>query len=252
MYRFSIKNTLLNPTIIVAVFGLWIGMLLGTDFSTDVTYSFHYTISIGVTSYFIPVVSVLPIFYLMKQLNKGYVRNLCLFRSNVNTYSWGLVASAILSGMTIMTLALLLFTISVMVYSALFLGTPYFGIGLFLFSEKFYRFIDYNFVLLYLHQAFVFILNGTIWPVITLASFCFTTNSYIALAFPFIIRVSLSWLTQGTALFFLDPGQLLLGGGIMSKTVGNGIPYLLAYVCIVILLCGFIWRIDLGRSIRNG
>lgn len=252
MFRFYLKNTLLSPAMIVAVLGMWIGMLLGCDFSPDVTYSLHYTISIGVTSYFIPVATILPVFYLMRQMNKGYIRNLCLFRSSMNMYSWGAVGSAILSGLSVLALTFLFFTLFLFLYSALFLGEPYFGIGLFLYSDGFYCLINNNFILLYLYQGIIFILNGAIWPVITLVSFAFTTNSYVTLAIPFIIRVALSWLTQGTVLYFLDPGQLLLGGGIMAGTFGNGIPYLLTYVCIVILLCGIVWRFKMERSLQNG
>lgn len=252
MTRFYLKNTIFSPATAVGILGLWLGMLLGTDFYTDLTYCFQYAISIGVTTFFIPVASILPICYLQRQMNAGHARDLCMIRSSRNAFSWGALIAAVLSGMVVMLGALLAFTAFSVVYNLLVWGTPYFGEGLFVYSGEFYHFLSVHPVLIYFFQGGVFVLNGVIWPAVALMCFSFTSNSYITLAVPFVVRTALGWMTQTTPLYFLDPGQLMLGGGGMTGTVGGGIPYLLAYCATVIILCGIVWRYSLERRLQDG
>lgn len=99
---------------------------------------------------------------------------------------------------------------------------------------------------LYLLMGGVFTLNGAIWPAISLLCFSFTSNQYVALAVPFIARTGAGYLTQTFGWYYLDPSQLLLKG-VASQLPGGGIPYVLLYSAIVVLICGMFWNYSVKR-----
>lgn len=249
MLRFYLRNTLLSPALLVGIIGLWLAMLVGTNFNNDLLYCYQYTISLGVTSFFIPVATVLPICFMQKQMDAGNIRYICLIRSSRRSFSGGALLSAVLSGMAIMLGAFLLFTVSCAIYCPL--GIPYFGNGLFSYQTVFYDVLLKHPQMLYLLMGAIFTLNGAIWPAISLLCWAFTSNQYLALAVPFVVRTGAGYLTQSMGLFYLDPSQLLLKG-VANQLPGGGVPYVLLYSAIVVLLCGILWNFSIKRRLYHG
>ena len=249
MVRFYLKNTVLSPATLVGMLGLWLGMLAGTFFTEDLLYCYEYPIGLGVAGFFLPVATVLPICLLERQMNAG-IRDLCLARSGRRSFSFGAVLGAVVSGMAVALGAFVLFT----VFCAVYTPGAHFGGGMTeFFSSKIpiYAALNAHPALLYLTMGGVFALNGSLWPAVSLACLSFTSNQYLALAAPFVLRVAMSYFAQSFQLFFLDPAQLLLKG-VMSLTFGGGIPYALLYCATVILLCGLAWSMSVTRRLRHG
>jgi hypothetical protein len=119
-------------------------------------------------------------------------------------------------------------------------------------AEAFYgRFLAHPFVL-YLIMGAIYTVNGAIWPVISLFCFTLVQNQYIVVAIPLIFKVVVGIFAQLAGLFFLDPSQLQLFGGIAASWYGGGIPYMLLYMGIVILLCSGGWGFRIYRQVRHG
>ena len=249
MLRFYLRNTLLSPALIVGIMGLLFAMLVGTNFNNDLLYCYQYTISLGVTSFFIPVATVLPVCFMQKQINSGNIRYICLMRSSRCSFSGGALLSAVLSGMAVMLGAFLLFTACCYIYCPL--GTPYFGDGMFSYQTSFYDALLKRPEMLYLLMGCIFTLNGAIWPAISLLCFAFTSNQYLALAIPFVVRTGMGYLTQSMGWFYLDPSQLLLKG-VANQLPGGGVPYVLLYSVVVVLLCGCFWNYSVKRRLHHG
>lgn len=249
MLRFYLRNTLLSPAMIVGIIGLLSSMLVGMNFHDDLLYCYQYTISLGVTSFFIPVATVLPVCFMQKQMNAGNnIRYICLMRSSRRSFSGSALLSAVLSGMLIMFGAFLLFTAFCSINSV---GHPYFGKGMFSYQTVFYDALSEYPGMLYLLMGAVFTLNGAIWPAISLLCFAFTSNQYLALAIPFVVRTGMGYLMQSTGWFYLDPSQLLLKG-VANQLPGGGIPYVLLYSAVVVLFCGFFWNYSIKRRLHHG
>lgn len=242
MVRFYLRNTLLSPALIVGILGLVLAMLAGEDFSNDLLYCYQYTISLGVTTVFIPIATVLPICFLQRQMNVGNVQQICLVRSGCHTFSSGAILSAVLSGMMVMLGAFFFFTIFCFIYCP----APYFGEGMGFYPNSFYSTLLKQPGFLYLIMGGVFVLNGAIWPAISMLCFSFTSNQYVALAVPFIVRTGAGYFTQAFRWYYLDPSQLLLKG-VASQLPGGGIPYVLLYSAVVILVCSLFWNHSVKR-----
>ena len=247
MVRFYLRNTLISPAILAGVIGLALVMIAGGDFADDLLYCYQYTVSIGIASVFIPVVTVLPVCYLQRQMNAGNVRYVCLIRSNCCSFSGGALLSAILSGMAVMLGAFLIFT----AFCYFYCPSPYFGEGMGFYPSAFYGIFLQHPGFLYLIMGGIFILNGVIWPAISLLCFSFTSNQYVALAVPFIVRTGAGYLTQNFGWDYLDPSQLLLKG-IASQLLGGGIPYVVLYSAVVVMICGIFWNGSVKRRLFHG
>lgn len=238
MFRFYLKNTIISPAMALAVVGLYLSMLVSAWplGNSDLLYNYQQTISLGFTAFFIPVASVIPICYFQYNLVTGRTLQYYLMRTKKKNYFLGACVGALLSGAVVMIGAFILFSMTCFIYSPM--GSPYIGNGLFGQDSSFYIELGKYPILLYLLNGFVFTLNGTIWPMLSLMCFGFTSNRYIVVALPFISRTIMSYFAQFTDIYFLDPSQLLLKG-IARGWVGGGIPYLLLYVvCFTVISAG--------------
>lgn len=251
MLRYYLRNTVLSPAMIVAIIGVYLAMLAGAYpfYSSDLLYNYQHTISLGFVGFFIPVATVLPICYFQHMLTAGRATQFCLMRSRKKAYASAACASAVISGMLVMAAAFVLFTISCLIYSPQ--GTPYLGKGLFQYSGTFYQSLLSRPLLMYVLMGAVFMLNGAIWPMISLLCFSFTSNKYLVVSIPFILRTVLGYIAQPLQIYALDPAQLLLKG-IAIQWTGGGIPFLLLYCGAVTLVCGGIWTFREYRRMRNG
>lgn len=251
MLRLYLRNTLLSPVMPVAMIALYLSMAVSVwPFDTcDLLYLYQYTISLGFTSFFIPVVSVLPVCYFQHTLASGRFTSFCLLRSTKRSYTWAVCFGAVISGMAVMAGAFVLFTITCLLYSPE--GTPYFGTGLFSYDATFFAPLTAHPFLLYLVMGGIFTLNGAMWPMISLLCFSVTSNQYIVASVPFIVRTGMGYFAQSMGIYVLDPAQLLLKG-IAMQWSGGGVPYLLLYTGIVAVVCGGIWTFREYGRIRHG
>lgn len=253
MLRYQLKNIIFNPATAIAVIGLYLFMIVSIypDPYNDVVYCFQYATQLGYGSYFVPVAVVLPISFFLHHSGRQRNMQFSLIRSKLSSYTGTTVISAILSGMFVTLAAFILFTVSCFLMKSAE-GPSYFGTGFLNYSHTpdFYlRFLSKP-VLLYLIMGAIYTVNGAMWPVISLLGFSFTENQYLVVAIPFIIKLVMSFIGQITELFFLDPSQLKLFGGISYSWLGGGIPYLLCYIGVVITFCGGIWSIRTNRKVR--
>jgi hypothetical protein len=256
MLRFQLKNIVLTPATAVGVLGLFLFMLISIypNPYNDVVYNYQYATQLGYGSYFIPVAAVLPVCFYLQQFGSQRGTQFSLIRSSLPRYTGSTIFGAVLSGMVVTLSAFILFTFSCcfLVHSAE--GPAYFGDGLMENSdaEAFYgRFLAHPFVL-YLIMGAIYTVNGAIWPVISLFCFTLVQNQYIVVAIPLIFKVVVGIFAQLAGLFFLDPSQLQLFGGIAASWYGGGIPYMLLYMGIVILLCSGGWGFRIYRQVRHG
>ena len=216
----------------------------------DVVLNYQYATQLGYGTYFIPIAVVLPTCFFMHHSSKKTDMQFSLIRSKLSSYTSATVFSTIFSGIIVTLSTFILFTISCFLIDSPE-GPVYFGNGLMenSYAFDFYsRFLDRP-VLLYFIMGAVYTVNGAMWPVISLLCFSFTANQYAVALIPFILKILMSFVGQMTQFFFLDPSQLELFGGVSSSWVCGGIPYMLAYIGIVILLCGGIWSIRTYKKV---
>lgn len=253
MLRFELKNIILTPATLIAILGLYLFMMVSIfpNPYNDIVYNYQYATQLGYGAYFIPIAVVLPICFFLHHSGREKDAQFALIRSRLSSYTSATVFSAVLSGMVVTMCAFILFTISCFfVHSAE--GPAYFGNGL---MENSYAFDYYSRflthpILLYFIMGVIYTINGAMWPVISLLCFSFTTNQYLTVAVPFVLRIVVGFIAEMMEWFFLDPSQLQLFGGVSASWTGGGIPYMVTYIILVILLCGITWSVRTYRKVR--
>lgn len=248
MFLFYIKKLIRCPATYLAAFVLFLSMAFSViPFpSAWPLYLFQYATNIGVTAYFIPVVSALPICYVRHALQHGGAWQFPLMHSSPRRYSLGGLVAACLSGALVMLLALLLF----FVFTVLaFPGPVSFRESLYSGSEPFYR--KLSGVQKYGVRSLIFLTNGAMWAAVAYGVSGFAANQYLCASAPFVLHIGLSYLTQTLHWTYLDPGQLQLVSAIVLEPDG-GLSYLAIYTLTVVFLCGTLFYLRLKRRLRNG
>lgn len=253
MLRFQFRNIIITPVTLISILSLCLFMIVSLypRLSADLMYNYHYAITLGYGTKFIPIATVLPICFYLHHIGVRQSEQLLLIRSGLFHYTRSSILAAMASGMAVTMGAFLLFSITCFLYSPA--GTPYIGIGMYSIESDggtiYAKLFDHP-AALYALMGTIFTLNGAMWPIVSLLSFSFTKNQYIAVSIPFIVKTVLSYIGGGLRLYFLDPGQLKLFGSASTEWFGGGIPYALGYTGIVILLCGGIWTVRKYREVR--
>lgn len=253
MLRYQLRNTVLTSATVISILGLYLFMVISIypHPTTDLMYNYQYVTQIGYGSYFVPAAAVIPICFFLHYAGSEKERQFALIRSRLSIYTRSTVFTAALSGMTVTMGAFLLFTLTCLIYSPE--GSPYIGVGLLegSYGADFYsKFFDHP-VALYAIMGAVYTVNGAMWPIISLLCFSFTCNHYVVIAVPFILRALIAYVAQAFCWYYLDPGQLTLMGAVAAELPGGGIPYMLGYIGIVILLCSGIWVIRTYRKVHH-
>lgn len=256
MLRFQLKNMVLTPATLVAALGLFLFMMISIypNPYNDVVYNYQYATQLGYGAYFIPVAAVLPVCFYLYHFGTQRGTQFSMVRSSLRGYTGSTIFSAAMSGMAVTLCAFVLFTFSCYFLVDSAEGPAYFGDGLMenSYAEAFYgQFLTHP-VVLYLIMGAIYTLNGAMWPVISLLCFSFIHNQYIVVAIPFIFKIIVGFIGELTQLFFLDPSQLHLFGGISASWYCGGIPYMLCYMGLVILICGGGWSLQIYRQVRHG
>jgi hypothetical protein len=284
MIRTILKRTICTPATLLAIIVLCGAMCANTDYDNGPLYAFEYADALGIVIYFVPIAAALPVCYIQRYLSREDTSRLLLFRGSRSRYIAANIISTILVGMIVMAAAFCLFAIisffhcwpngvwtadvdpdlvpymdeeGVLIwpeeqevtytqvgYLDILLHEDYGLVGTFAILSK-------HHLLLFLAEGLVLAIQGAIYATVALGCFAFTSNQYVSLAFPFLLRTGLAFLGSSTDLAWLDPGQLSLGGW-MSETIGGGTVYLFSAWCVVTLLFGGAWGLRLVRRSRHG
>ena len=103
----------------------------------------------------------------------------------------------------------------------------------------------------YFESGLIFVLNGALWPAVSLVCWSLSNNQYVALVAPFALEVGVSVCAQYLQLYYLDPVQCTLKG-IANQLPGGGIPYAVLYITTVNVICGILWYMSLARRVKHG
>ena len=249
MFRYYLKNTIFSPATLVGILGFWLVMVVGTMFEGDMLLSYQYSMALGGISSFIPVATVLPICYMERQMHAGNIWHLCVIRSSRRVYVLSALFAAILSGIVVSLGTFALFTVT----SYLLTSPPHFGPGMSGLppTQPIYIYLEAHPVLHYFESGMIFVMNGALWPAVSLVFWSYCNNQYVALAAPFTLKVGVSVCAQYLQLFYLDPVQCTLKG-IANQLPGGGIPYAITYITTVNVICGILWYMSLARRMKHG
>lgn len=248
MFLFYLKKLIRCPATYIAAFVLFLSMVFSVVPFPNAwpLYLFQYATNVGVTVYFIPVASALPICYVRHALQTGGAWQFPLMHSSPRKYSVGGLFSACVSGALVMLIALVLFfLLSVLAFP----GPVSFRESLYSGIEPFYRRLSG--VQKYGVRGLIFLTNGAMWAAVAYGMSGFVTNQYLCASAPFVLHIGLSYLTQTLHWTYLDPGQLQLISDIALEPDG-GLLYLAGYTFTVILLCGILFFLRIKRRLRYG
>ena len=248
MFLFYMKKLIRCPATYLAALVLFLAMVFSVvPFpSAWPLYLLQYATSIGVTVYFIPVASVLPICYVRHALQAGGAWQFPLMHASPRRYSIGGLLAACVSGALVMLLALCLFFLFTVLA---FPGPVSFRESLYSGVEPFYRALSGE--QRYAIRGLVFLTNGAMWAAVAYGVSGFVSNQYLCASAPFVLYIGLSYLTQTLHWTYLDPGQLQLVSDIVL-TPDGGLLYLYGYTLAVILLCGILFHLRLKRRLKHG
>lgn len=251
MFRFYLKKMLISPVFVVSAVLLLASVIVSVwpMVLTDpyVLYLHQYSFHIGVEIYFMPVVCVLPVCLIQNEMNGRHADLYYFARTSKRKYLFSGICGAAVSGMMIMFAAYVLFLIlcAVCAYPQ--------GIS-FENALTTYGYDDWSGFRLYLYSGLIYCLNGIIWPVIAYTVLFCTSNAYIAVSTPFIVRTLIGYFIQHLdleALKYIDMGHLKLSSGIVVDWMWNGMSYLIGYIAIVVLLCTAICYLNMEKRLRK-
>ena len=253
MLRFQLKNVIFTPATIVSILGLYLFMIVSLYPSPhpDIMYNYQYSIAIGYGSIFIPVAAAIPVSFFLHQVGSYHNSQFTLIRSSIFSYIGATIFITVISGVIVTVGAFLLFTLTCFLYSPA--GTPYIGAGMFqdqAYIKSFYGNLTTHPLVLYGIMGLIYTLNGAVWPMISLLCYSFSTNQYLIVSIPFIVSIVLGYASQMLELHYLDPGQLMLFGGVAADLPFGGIPYAVSYIGIIVLLCGGIWAMRTYKKVH--
>lgn len=252
MFSFYLKKLVISPIMVFSIGGMFLMLLLGVApflsyHELSPLYLFQYSGALGISYYFIPVLTVLPICFLQYEITTKGAEKFFLYRSTSLRYlAGGLFASGI-SGAVVMCASFVVFMLFCML-----IGADGSALSSSLDSFEGSWLENSPTFVMYFWEAFVFSMNGVIWPVISFVSFSFSKNQYIAASIPLILRSGSSYLLQRLEWFYLDPAQLQLDGVVSEGRPDGGLFYLIGYISIVVLICGIISFVRLRRRIIYG
>ena len=255
MLRYQIRNLIFTPATAVSILGLYLFMFISLfpgGPNQDLIYNYQYAVTMGYGSLFIPIVSVIPLCAFLRYSCSDTDRVYILTRSKLSRFTGSTVFCAMLSGMFITFCVFCLFTLTCILYSPY--GPVKLGLGVFEtglgFGHRFYGSFQGRELSLLTIMGMIYTINGAIWPMISLLCFSYTQNKYVVAAVPFVFKTLLGIIADRIGWYYLDPGQLMLIGGVAGELPVGGIPYAFAYIGVAALLCGTIWTVRTYRGVR--
>ena len=171
-------------------------------------------------------------------------------RSTYRTYVRASALNAVLSGMAVAVGAYLLFTIIYNIWSSDM--TPFFGVGMGAQEDGVWGWLTKHPELRYAAMCGIYMIQGGLWPMVSLSCFGFTENTYMSVAIPFTLRTILNYLAQMLELTMLSPVMTRLISTSAAQLPWGGFIYLLGYVVLVWCVCIGSWVLRLRREVRGG
>ncbi len=249
MIRYYTKNLLTCSATYVGAAVLCIAMLtsmIGQRYTGALLYEYQYSNTLGIAVFFAPVVTVLPICYIRREMLNKEVWHMVLLRSSPLRYCIGGLLGSVVSGALVAILASLGF----LLFCVLVLGGPVnLKVSLFNGTEPFYA--GKSGELLLLIRVLVHAANGALWASVAYAVSAFTGNTYISAAAPSLLNILAGYITQHFGWTYADPSQLTLTGNALLFPYG-GLIYAGSYILLVIIVCGLLFYLRLRRRLCHG
>lgn len=269
MFSFYLKKLIPCPATWVGAVILFLSMLfVFTDYrhpDPELIYFFQSAMALGITHWFLPVATVLPICYVRYALEQGAAWQFPLLRTSPLRYSVGGLLAAFVSGAWIVVLASALFV--------LFLYLAYacpgsLSLQSVLSAGPFYARLPR--IVFFLLLVAVLAGCGGMYAAISYAVSGFCRNQYICAASPMLLYFAATYSTQylvyyrkfvaGTVpplrkdwISYLDPAMLPVGlGSNMENGPEGGLVYYAVYLSAVLLVCGGLFHLRLRRRLKNG
>lgn len=265
MFVRSIKTSYANWYMLICVLAVAAVMLLGIygenvhkQSVCDVLYYFELTLGVGHVQLLLPIVSGIPfILGFYTECKAGY-QSSCLTRCHRGKYVWVKGITAFLTGYGVVFLGAVLFVLAVLLL----------GIGNeIVFTEQMTGGMD-GFVIFWQGlvqkglgwldlaiRVMLFGCIGGIWSIVCFALCSFSLNKYLIIAIPCLLVIVLPYVIalpfMPAAMQYLDPGFLMLKGGIQDNWDG-GISHVLLYTLCVLILGMLLYRTGLERRRIHG
>lgn len=252
MLRYQLRNTILTPAMAVAVLGQCAFMLVGLypKANADMMYNLQQSMTLGYGWLFISVTSVVPLCFFLHFGGRRQEMYMAVSRGTYRTYISASVLNAALSGMAVALGACLVFTIICGIWSGDV--TPFFGVGMGAQEAGAWEWLTKHPELRYAAMCGIYMLQGGLWPMVSLSCFGFTENTYMSVAIPFTLRTILNYLAQMLELTMLSPVMMRIVSTSAEQLPWGGFIYLLGYVGLVWCVCIGIWVLRLRREVRIG
>ena len=255
MYVFYLKKLLRCPATYAGSVLFFLSIVLSvseTWAARNPTFLYQYAMNLGISHFIVPVVTVLPICFVRRELSRGSTWQFPLLRSSPRRFSTGGLAAACLSGAFVTVLAYLCFFLTIIVSSGKELS---FSNTLVPEGAAFYQ--GRSYIEITLIDLVGLALMSMIHPAVAYLVSGYSNNQYLCAAFPFILYMFALFTVQRLGHYldkrflYLDPSKLNPSGS--NFTDSKAFPlYVLTYVLTVGLICGLLFGHRLRRRLRDG
>ena len=219
--------------------------------SSSVLYLYMVSTSIGIAHALVAIVPIIPFaFFYVEELEKKAVYY-NLIRCSKRSYYWSNIVAAVLSSVLVTVFALLLFTLVCLAFGAgLETGQSvmsHYG------TSPFFRecLEDGRLIYVMLINFLAFVAYSAPWGLLCLLISIFSKNKYVIVAFPFIFKIAVSYLLQGSLDRF-DPSLTILKSQFVLSMPYGGIFYALGYHAVFITLFSVCYYVLSRRRYRHG
>lgn len=219
-------------------------------------YLYEIAVNLGVSIWFIPAVTVLPISFVRRELSSGAVWQLPLLRSSPRRFALGGLAAACLSGVIVTLLGVALFFLAgflrargTLITNFTLMGSGEWPAGDFRAGHSYLEVALIELAGLaamsVIHPAAAYLISG------------FTDNQYLCAASPFLLFTMALYSFQRLAYYvdprfgWFDPARLNpMGNPFLGARWA--LLYLLIYIFVVLLICALLFRLRLKRRLSDG
>ena len=273
MFSYYSKKLIACPATYVGAVILFLSMLSVFEDQgkpdPNLLYFFQCTMPIGITHWFLPVATVLPVCFVRREMRQGAAWQFPLLHSSPLRYSVGGLLAAFVSGAWIVVVAVVLFILFVY-FAIAFPGSLSLRVDLFSQRELYPFWVKLPKLVIFLILTAVLAGCGGMCAAISYAVSGFSRNQYICAASPLLLFFAATYSIQALVYYrkfvagtvprlktdwleYLDPSMLSVGFGSNLETGPNGgLVYYGIYLSAVLLICGGLFYFRLRRRLRNG
>ena len=262
MMKQDIRKVILSPYFYISIVLVAVFLYMGSAWETtpDFLYLYWCTHFAGMTSFVMPLLAGLATadIYCVERRD-GYHYSM-LMRSDVTSYCLSKIVVATLTGLFVALLGIAVYAVICMftVDGTLQIATKQ-GTYQVYSQDMDYsgNFMDslggaYNWWGMLAMYLASFGLYSMMWPVMSLAVAVFTSNRYLVIAFPVLFVNFLFTITPLLGLDWFNP--IDISGSFSSSRMLSlplsGIPFQIGMMLLYVLVCGTIFRVGVGRSLK--